>query len=66
VSLETQQAICYILCHLVPLDPHVLRSKTQGKKGLISYQIENGTSTMKKHYKVEHSNIFKRYAIKIV
>ncbi len=48
------------------MDPHVLGSKTQGKKGLISYKIENGTSTMKKHYEVEHLNIFKTYVIEIV
>jgi hypothetical protein len=32
VSFETEQILCYILCHLIPLDVHVLRSKSQGKK----------------------------------
>jgi hypothetical protein len=54
------------LCHWIPLDPHVLGSKTRGKKRLISYKIENRTSTMKKHYEVEHSNIFKTHVTEIV
>jgi hypothetical protein len=32
VSLETEQVICYILCHLVPLDPHVLGQKLEVRK----------------------------------
>jgi hypothetical protein len=47
VSLEIKQVLHYILCHLIPLDVHVLGSKTQGRKELISYKTENGTSTMK-------------------
>jgi hypothetical protein len=45
---------------------HVLRSKTQSRKGLFFYKIENGTSTMKKHNEVEHSNILKMYVNEIV
>ncbi len=32
VSFETKQILCYILCHLIPLDVHVLGLKTQGRK----------------------------------
>jgi hypothetical protein len=46
VSFETKQILCYILCHLIPLDVHVLGSKTQGRKELISYETKNATSTM--------------------
>jgi hypothetical protein len=44
---------------------HVLGSKTQSRKWLIFYKIENGTSTMNKHYEVEHSNILKMYVNEI-
>jgi hypothetical protein len=37
----------------------VLGLKIRGRKGLISYEIENGTSTLKKRYRyeVEHFDI---------
>jgi hypothetical protein len=54
------------LCHLVPLDAHVLGSKNKGKKELISYQTKNGSSTMKKHCEIEDSNILKNYVSEII
>jgi hypothetical protein len=47
------------------LGAHVFGSKTRGSKGLIFYKIENGTSTMKKHYESEHFNIWKVYVNEI-
>jgi hypothetical protein len=35
------------------LNAHVLGSKNQGRKGLISYKTENGSSTMKKIVKLK-------------
>jgi hypothetical protein len=40
MSLKIEHVFCRILCHLVPLDAHVLGSKNQGRKALISYKIE--------------------------
>lgn len=40
VSLETKQVVHCILCHSIPLDVHVLVSKTQSRKGLIFYKIK--------------------------
>jgi hypothetical protein len=59
VSLEIEQVLRYILCHLIPLDVHVLGSKTQGRKELIFYKTENGTSTMKKFVKLNNITFLK-------
>jgi hypothetical protein len=48
------------------LGAHVLGSKTQSRKGIISYKTINGTSTMKKHCEVEHLDIFKMYISEII
>jgi hypothetical protein len=66
MSFKIEHAFHYILCHLVPLNTHVLRSKNQGRKGLISYKTENGSSTMKKHCETKYSNILKMYLNEII
>ncbi len=48
------------------LDVHVLGWKTWGMNGLIFYKTKNGTSAMKKHCEVKHSNILKMYVCEIV
>jgi len=48
------------------LGAHVLGSKTQNRKGLISYEIINGTSAMKKHCEAEQFDIFKMYVSEII
>ncbi len=65
MSLETEQVLHCIMCHLVPLGVHLLGSTTKGRKGLISYKTENATSAMKKHYEGEHFNIWKVYVSEI-
>ncbi len=66
MSFETKQVFHCILCHSTTLSVHFLGSKYQGKKGLIFYEIKNGTSTMKKHYEAEHFDILKMYVNEIV
>ncbi len=65
VSLEKEWVPCCIICHPIALGAHVLGSKIQGRKGLILYKTENGTSAMKNHYEGEHSNIWKVYVNEI-
>jgi hypothetical protein len=48
------------------LGAHVLGSKTQCRKRLISYKNINGISTMKKDCEAEHFDIFKMYVNEIV
>jgi hypothetical protein len=55
MSFETKQVFYYILCHSIILNAHVLGSKIQGKKRLITYKIEKGTSIMEKCYEIQHS-----------
>jgi hypothetical protein len=55
VSFEIEQFFYYVLCHSIILNAHVLGSKIQGKKRLISYKTKNGTSTMKRCYETQHS-----------
>jgi hypothetical protein len=66
VSIEIKHVLHCILCHSNALGAHVLGLKTQGRKGLISYKTENGTSTMKKHCETKHSNILNIYISEIV
>lgn len=55
MSFETKEIFYYILCHSITLNAHVLGSKIQSKEGLISYKIENGTSTIEKCYETQYS-----------
>jgi hypothetical protein len=48
----------------VPLGVHLLGSTTKGRKGLIFYKIEDGTSAMK-NCEGEHYNIWKFYVSEI-
>jgi hypothetical protein len=66
VFIEMKQVVHCILCHSIPLDVHVLGSKTQSRKRSIFYKIKNWTSTMKKHCEAKHSNILKMYISEIV
>jgi hypothetical protein len=40
MSLKIEHIFRCILSHLIPLDVHVLGSKNQGRKGLISYKTK--------------------------
>jgi len=58
INVITPQIMCYIPCHNNPILN--LNPKTQGRKGLIIYDITNGIATLKKHVNTNHSNVLKK------
>lgn len=61
VVFREPHALQCILCHVNDLDSIVLVAKIKGRKGLITYNTLDGTTTMKKHVKIEYFAIISRY-----
>jgi hypothetical protein len=59
VNATTPQNMWRILCHNNPI--LIVNPKTQARKRLIIYNSCNGIVALRKHVKLDHSNILKKF-----
>jgi len=50
-----------IVCHNNVIGPKILALHTRLRKGLITYHKSNGIKIMKKHVKLEHNTLIKKF-----